>query len=183
MYKLSNVVKNDVVKKAEYNKLVGKVDNIDTTKFILNTTYDSDKSDLEKKISDADKKIPDTNLLVKKADYSSKITELENKIPSISGLATNSALTAVENKIPNGSGLVTKTNYNTKISEIENKITDYNHDKYITTQEFNRVTKEKFKGRLKQADLVTKPGFDTQLKNLVTELFQISLNICLLKLN
>ena len=30
--KLSNVVKNDVVKKTEYNKLVTKVDNIDTTK-------------------------------------------------------------------------------------------------------------------------------------------------------
>ena len=32
--KLSNVVKNDVVKKTEYNKLVGKVDNIDTTDFV-----------------------------------------------------------------------------------------------------------------------------------------------------
>ena len=31
--KLSNVVKNDVVKKTEYNKLVEKVDNTDTTKF------------------------------------------------------------------------------------------------------------------------------------------------------
>ena len=29
--KLSNVVKNDVVKKTEYNKLVTKVDNIETT--------------------------------------------------------------------------------------------------------------------------------------------------------
>ena len=32
--KLSNVVKNDVVKKTEYNKLVTKVDNIDTTNFV-----------------------------------------------------------------------------------------------------------------------------------------------------
>ena len=63
---LSNVVKNEVVKKTEYNKLVRKVDNIDTTKFLLKITYDSDKSDLEKKISDADKKIPDTSGLVKK---------------------------------------------------------------------------------------------------------------------
>ena len=39
--KLSNVVKNDVVKKTEYNKLVGKVDNIDTTKFVLKTTNDT----------------------------------------------------------------------------------------------------------------------------------------------
>ena len=36
--KLSNVVKNDVVKKTEYNKLVGKVDNIDTTDFVPDTS-------------------------------------------------------------------------------------------------------------------------------------------------
>ena len=53
--KLGSVVKNDVVKKVEYNKLVTKVDNIDTTGFVLKTGYDTDKSDLEKKISNADK--------------------------------------------------------------------------------------------------------------------------------
>ena len=46
-------------KKTEYNKLVKKVNNI-------STTYDADKSDLEKKISDVDKKIPDTSDLAKK---------------------------------------------------------------------------------------------------------------------
>ena len=48
--KLSNVVKNDVVKKAAYNKLVAKVDNIDTNDFVLKTKYDTDKAELEKKI-------------------------------------------------------------------------------------------------------------------------------------
>ena len=55
---LSNVVKNDVVKKTEYDKLVAKVDKIDTTGFVLKTTCDADKSDSEKKIIDADKKFP-----------------------------------------------------------------------------------------------------------------------------
>ena len=54
--KLSDVVKNDVVKKKVYNKLVTKVNNIDTSGFVLKTKYDIDKSDLEKKISEADKK-------------------------------------------------------------------------------------------------------------------------------
>ena len=54
--KLSNAVKNDV-KKTEYDKLVPKVDNIDTTGFVLKTTYYTDKSDLEMKISDSDKKL------------------------------------------------------------------------------------------------------------------------------
>ena len=39
--KLSNVVKNDVVKKA--CKLVSKVNNIDTNGFVLKTKYDTDK--------------------------------------------------------------------------------------------------------------------------------------------
>ena len=46
--KLSNAVKNDVVKKTEYDKFVAKVNKIDTTGFVLKTTYDTDKSDLEK---------------------------------------------------------------------------------------------------------------------------------------
>ena len=50
--KLSDVVKNDVVKKTEYDKLVEKLDNIDTTGFVLKTTYDTDKSYLGKKTSD-----------------------------------------------------------------------------------------------------------------------------------
>ena len=51
--KLSNVFNNDILKKTEYNKLVTKISNIDTTGFVLKYKYDTDKSDLEKKISDA----------------------------------------------------------------------------------------------------------------------------------
>ena len=47
--KLSNVVKNEVIKKTEYNKLVDKVNNIDTSGFLLKTKYDADKLKLEKK--------------------------------------------------------------------------------------------------------------------------------------
>ena len=50
--KLSDVVKNDVVKKDVYNKLVGEVNNIDTSKFVLKTKYDTDKSKLENKVPD-----------------------------------------------------------------------------------------------------------------------------------
>ena len=64
--KLSDVVTNDIVKKTVYDKLVTKVNNIDTTGFVLKTTYDTDKPDLEKKISNVEKKIPDTRELVKK---------------------------------------------------------------------------------------------------------------------
>ena len=46
--KLSDVVKNDVVKKAVYDKLAAKVNNIDTSDFVLKTKYQTDKRELEK---------------------------------------------------------------------------------------------------------------------------------------
>ena len=33
-----------------------------------------------------------------------------------------------------------KTDYDTKITETEKKLTDHNHDKYLTTPEFNTLT-------------------------------------------
>ena len=75
-------------------------------------------------------------------------------------------MTAVVNKIPDVSSLVKKTDYNTKISEIENKVSDHDHDKYITTSEFNKLTAENFKARLSQANLVTKTYFDAMLRSL-----------------
>ena len=50
--KLSDVVKNNVVKKTAYDKLVAKVNNIDTSDFVLKMDYQRDKTELEKKIAD-----------------------------------------------------------------------------------------------------------------------------------
>ena len=85
LIKLSDVVKNNVVKKAAYDKLAAKVNNNDTSEFVLKTKYQTDKTELEKKIPDV------TNFLKK-----TKLTELENNIPDITGLAIKAALTAVE---------------------------------------------------------------------------------------
>ena len=68
MSKLSNVVKNDVVKNNVYDKLVAKVHNTDTSGFVLKTKYDTDKSELENKI-------PDTTGLVKRTNYGAKIKQ------------------------------------------------------------------------------------------------------------
>ena len=75
MSKLSDAVKNDVVKKAVYYQLVPKV-NIETSDFVLKTKYQTDKTELEKKI-------PDVTDLVKKT----KLTKIKNKILDISALA------------------------------------------------------------------------------------------------
>ena len=88
--RLSNVVKSDVVIKDVYDKLVTKVNNINTSGFVLKTKYDADKLGLENK----------------KTDYNTKITEIEGKIPDISNLATKTVLTTVENKISDVSNLV-----------------------------------------------------------------------------
>ena len=95
--KLSDLIKNDVLKNTVYHKLAAKVkvNNIDTSDFTLKTKYKTDKTELEKKI-------PDLTEFVKKT----KLTELEDKMPDVSSLATKTALTAVENKVPYVSSLV-----------------------------------------------------------------------------
>ena len=55
--KLSNVVKHEVVKKTEYNKLVTKIINIDTSDYVLKAKHSTDKTELKNKI-------PDTSYLV-----------------------------------------------------------------------------------------------------------------------
>ena len=124
-----------LLKKTTYDKLVAKVNNIDTSDFVLETKYNTDKTELENKI-------PNVTDFVKKP----KLTELENKILDISNLATKSALTTLENKIPNVGNLINKTDYNTKITEIENKVNNHNHDKYIDAQEFNKLTADVLMG-------------------------------------
>ena len=159
--KLSDVLKNDVVKNTVYDKLVAKVDNIDTSHFVLKTKYNTGKTELEKKI-------PNVTDFVKKV----KLTELENKILDISNLATKAALTTVENKTPDVSSLVKKTGYNTKVTEVENKRNNHNHDKCIDTSEFNKLAADVFNARLAQANLITKTDFDTKLSSLNRKITQ-----------
>ena len=85
-----------------------------------------------------------------------KINAVKGKISSITNLATATTLTAVEKKISNVSNLVKKTDFNTKIIEIEQKITDHDHDTYIITPEFNKLTSGNFAARLAQANLASK---------------------------
>ena len=122
--KLSNVVKNDVIKKDEYDKLVARVKNIniDTGKFILKSDYDADKTELGNKIPDV-------------SSFASKtaLATVENKIPSITNLATKTALSTIENKIPNIIILATKTALTTiknKIPAISNLVKKSDHDTF-----------------------------------------------------
>ena len=70
--------------------------------------------------------------------------------------------------------------------KLKKKITGHDHDKHITTPEFNKVTAESFAARLAQANLaskndiatlVKKADFDDKLKNKIKKLLQINQNI------
>ena len=76
--KLSNVLKNDAVKKDVYNA----------------------------RIKNIEDKIIDITNLATKTTLNVKINEVKGEISSITNLATTTALTAVENKIPDVSNLV-----------------------------------------------------------------------------
>ena len=87
--KLSDAIKNCVVKKEVYNAKIKNIEDI----------------------------IPDIKNVSANTDLDDKINEVNNEIPNITNLTTTTALTAVEDKIPNVSNLVIKTYYNTKMSE------------------------------------------------------------------
>ena len=137
--KLSDVVKNDVVKKDVYQ---AKIKNI------------------EDKITDI---------------INAKTNEVKSKTPNNTNLANETSLAVVENKMPSVSNnLVWQTDYNATINESEKEITNHNHDKYITTPEFNKLTLENTTARFKQANLasksnivnfVNKTDFDNKLPN------------------
>ena len=52
------------------------------------------------------------------------------------------------------------------ISEIESKMNSHNHDKYITTPEFNNLATGFFTAELAQTSLVRKADFDTKLQDI-----------------
>ena len=105
-------------------------------------------------------------ILLKKNHCNAKTTEIEGKIPNVTNLATKTALNTIENKIPSISNLVKKTEYNTIVTEIENKLNNHNHDKYITTPEFDISAADVFNGRLAQTNLVAKTNFDNTISGL-----------------
>ena len=132
--KLSNVVKNDVVKKTDYNAKITSVERqiagitkntidnlpditklkaVDTNSFVLKTKLASDVTTLENKIDTADKKIPDISGLATKtslnsylqtSSFNSKVTEVENEIKSADIIAKSA---------------------NTKANTISSDLTDY----------------------------------------------------------
>ena len=74
-------------------------------------------------------------------------------------------MTAVENKIADVNSLVKKKmDDDVKILDTENKVTNHNHDEYIKTSEFDKLTAKSFAARLAEANLVTKTDFDAKLK-------------------
>ena len=95
--KLSDVVKNDVIKKTDYNAKITEIENK-----IPNINNLAAKTAL----TTVENKIPNISGLVTK----NELTTVENKIPDISNLATKTALTLVENKIPNINGLAKELN-------------------------------------------------------------------------
>ena len=110
---MSNVVKNDVVKKTDYNT---KVSNIESQIAAVNKNALDNLAD----INTLKTKTVDTSNFVNKTKFSTdtnalddKIDKVDKKIPDISGLATKISLTAY----------LQTTTFNSKITEVENKIT------------------------------------------------------------
>ena len=80
--------------------------------------------------------------------------------------------------------LLKKTDYNTKITDIENKLNNHNHDKYITTPEFNTLAADVFNARLAETNLIKKTQILMLNCRVLTEnLRQINKKTYLLKMS
>ena len=88
--KLSDVVKNDVIKKTDYDTKIAEIEGKipDISNLATKTSLTS-----------VENKIPDTNSFVKKTDCNTRNADIENKIPDISNFATKTNLTTVINKV------------------------------------------------------------------------------------
>ena len=121
-----------------------------------------EKTNYNTKITEIEKKIPDTsNLAAKNA-----LTSVENKIPNINGLATKTELTAVENKIPELSNLASKaalTNLNNSVPDISTLIKKSDYDTKIREIENKYVSNTGFDSKLAQANVITKRNFDAKV--------------------
>ena len=116
--KLSNVVKNDVVKKIDYNALNSKVDGIDVSKYVKRTKYETDGKAIYDKIDAVEKKIPVLTDFVTTARFNHEKNSLTTKTASTTG----------ENKIPDAtktslSSLLPVSTFNSKVTELEGKVT------------------------------------------------------------
>ena len=113
--KLSDVVKNEVIKKTEFNTSKTKVDNIDTGDYVLKTKYDSEIRNLKLKVLNF-------SGLLESSTLNNKLTELENKIPDVKSFATKAGIISTESKIPHVGNLIAKTKFDTDLKALENKI-------------------------------------------------------------
>ena len=123
--KLSDVVKNDVVKKTVYNKLVAKVDNIDTSDFVLKAKYQTKKTELENKIRDV------CNLVKK-----TKLTELDKYIDTSE---FNKLAADVFNEEILQANLITKADFDAKLSSFNKKITQNKTKHLLVENKLNKL--------------------------------------------
>ena len=158
--KLSNVVKNDVVKKTDYNTKATSIENqiagvtkntldnladitklktVDTSNFVLKTKLTADVNTLDNKIDTVDKEIPDISGLATKtsltsylqtATFNSKVTEVENKIKATDIIA-KSAITKANTIKSDLTGYAKIADVATAITAIKN---DYVTNASLTSQ-------------------------------------------------
>ena len=102
--KLSNVVKNEVVKKTDFS----------AGDFVKKTKFSADTNALDDKVDKVDKKIPDVSNLASKSSVTLLVRDLDDKIDKID-LSTLAKKTSLANYI-------LTTTFSSKSTELENKI-------------------------------------------------------------
>ena len=145
-------------KKTMYDKLVIKINVIDINRFVLKTQYNANKSDLENKIFDASKKIPDASRVAKKQIIILRPLRFKVKHLVLLIQLLLLLLILVKTRYPT---LVIqskkKENYDAKKLEIEFK--------YLTTSDYNKFKNEIIDNKIKEKNLVKKSDISLFIGN------------------
>ena len=123
-----------LLKQAVYDKLVTKVNVINTSRFALRTQQNIDKSGLEKKINDTDKETPNTSRLVKKQIIMLRSRRLKVKYPVLLAQLLPLLLMQLKIRYPTLEIWSNKADYDANISDIGAKC--------FTTFDYNKFTGE-----------------------------------------
>ena len=142
--KLSDVVKNDAIKKDVYHAKIKNIEDKipDITNLATNTT-------LNAKINEVKNKVSSITNLATNVSLNAKINEVKNEIPR-NNLATTTALTALENKIPDHRKYITTPEFNKLTAQ--NIAANWKLANFATKSDI--------------AHFIKKTGFDSKLKNL-----------------
>ena len=153
--KLSDLVKDDVVKKDVFHAYIRNIE--DKIPIITNLATNTT---LNAKINEVKNEVPIVTTLATYPSLNAKINEAKGEI-LITNLARTITLPAAENKVSNVNDLIKKADYDAETKDSKNE--------YIVTSDYNKITNNIFDKKITVKNVAKKSGLNEKTKTLATK--------------